>query len=29
MIELTVYITTLAMTFLTGQKRLRHKKAKP
>ncbi|MFP5245526.1 MAG: putative zinc-binding metallopeptidase [Thermoanaerobaculia bacterium] len=25
MIELTVYITTLAMTFLTGRKRLRHR----
>ncbi|MFZ2490923.1 MAG: putative zinc-binding metallopeptidase [Thermoanaerobaculia bacterium] len=27
MVELTVYITTLAMTFLTGTKRLRHRKA--
>ena len=26
MIELTVYITTLAMTFLTGRKRLRHRR---
>ena len=26
MIELTVYITTLAMTFLTGKKRLRHRR---
>jgi hypothetical protein len=26
MIELTVYITTLAMTFLTGPKRLRHRR---
>ena len=26
MIELTVYITTLAMTFLTGQRRLRHRR---
>lgn len=26
MIELTVYITSLAMTFLTGQKRLRHRR---
>ncbi|HEX2061048.1 MAG TPA: putative zinc-binding metallopeptidase [Thermoanaerobaculia bacterium] len=26
MIELTVYITTLAMTFLTGRKRLRHQR---
>ena len=27
MVELTVYLTTLAMTFLTGNKRLRHRKA--
>ena len=26
MIELTVYVTTLAMTFLTGRKRLRHQR---
>jgi hypothetical protein len=26
MVELTVYLTTLAMTFLTGNKRLRHRK---
>ena len=26
MVELTVYITTLAMTFLTGRKRLRHRR---
>jgi hypothetical protein len=26
MIELTVYLTTLAMTFLTGRKRLRHRR---
>jgi hypothetical protein len=25
-VELTVYITTLAMTFLTGRKRLRHRR---
>ncbi|HVE73366.1 MAG TPA: putative zinc-binding metallopeptidase [Thermoanaerobaculia bacterium] len=29
MIELTVYITALAMTFLTGKKRLRHPRRKP
>ena len=28
MIELTVYITTLAMTFLTGRKQLRHRRPK-
>ena len=27
MVELTVYLTTLAMTFLTGRKRLRHRKS--
>jgi len=27
MVELTVYLTTLAMTFLTGTKRLRHRKS--
>jgi hypothetical protein len=26
MLELTVYITTLAMTFLTGKKRLKHRR---
>jgi hypothetical protein len=26
MVELTVYITTLAMTFLTGNRRLRHRR---
>jgi hypothetical protein len=29
MIELTVYITTLAMTFLTGKRRLRHRRPNP
>jgi hypothetical protein len=29
MVELTVYITTLAMTFLTGRKRLRHRRPAP
>ena len=27
MVELTVYLTTLSMTFLTGNRRLRHRKA--
>ena len=26
MLDLTVYITTLAMTFLTGKKRLKHRR---
>ena len=29
MIELTVYITTLAMTFLTGKRRLKHRRPNP
>jgi hypothetical protein len=28
MIELTVYVTALSMTFLTGKKRLRHPRTK-